>query len=60
MSSWIVLITSRNTEFLKNIPEKALIIQDFQMRHLDISNKEKIREELRKAHEDYDCGYAKI
>ena len=27
---------------------------------IDIPDKEKIREELRKAHVDYDCGYAKI
>lgn len=30
---WIILITRRDTEFLKNIPEKALIIYESQMRH---------------------------
>ena len=33
ISNWIVLITRRDTEFLKNRPEKALIIFDTQMRH---------------------------
>lgn len=32
ISNWIVLITRRDTEFLKNRPEKALIILDSQMR----------------------------
>ena len=34
ISDWIVLITRRDTEFLKNKPEKALIIFDTQMRHM--------------------------
>lgn len=32
VKSWIVLITRRDTEFLKNRPEKALIVLDSQMR----------------------------
>lgn len=32
---WIVLITRRDIEFLKNIPEKALIIYESQMRKID-------------------------
>jgi len=35
MKSWIVLITRRDTEFLKSKPEKALIIFDAQMRLLE-------------------------
>lgn len=32
IKTWIVLITRRDTEFLRNRPEKALIVADSQMR----------------------------
>jgi hypothetical protein len=31
--SWIVVILRRDTEFLKNRPEKALIVLESQMKH---------------------------
>jgi len=33
IKTWIVLITRRDTEFLKNRPEKAIIVADSQMKH---------------------------
>ena len=32
IKTWIILITRRDTEFLKNKPEKALILFETQMR----------------------------
>jgi len=32
--TWIVLITRRDTEFLKNRPEKALIVLESQMKKI--------------------------
>jgi hypothetical protein len=32
---WIVLITERYTEFLKNRPEKAMVILEFQMKKIE-------------------------
>ncbi len=42
VKSWIVLITRRDTDFLKNRPEKALIILDSQMRLLE-NNEPEVR-----------------
>lgn len=51
ISSWIVLITRRDTEFLKNRPEKALIILDSQMKHVEIKK--------HKCYDDSPCTHDK-